>query len=468
MGIKQISPYRGCERRMKMDKKLLKLILVIAVPVIIENLFQVLLGITDTFFVSKISEEAIAAVGITNLWMNVMIAFFVAIGIGTVALVSRAWGRGDKEEVAIIGDQTIVLSTLLGILFGFIFFVFRQPILSLLGASGGVLKFGIHYFNTVAVPVVFLSLHMGLSSVFKAVGMTKLTMKVGLVMNIINILLDYILILGFGIIPPMGIIGAGLATTVSRIIGASILYFYWRKEIVRTTGLNGYKPNLHVNKSIDSQILKVGIPAGIEKLFMRFGQLIYGWLIIRIGTADYIGHNIAGTIESVSYLPAMGFGVAAATLIGQSLGKKEYERAKQSGWYAYLLGSMVMVMIASVFFFGGEWLAMQFTDDPLIIEKVASVLKLIALFQPFLGSTTIIASALQGAGETRMPMILTGIGIWGIRITGVYVLGLQMGLGLFGVWIAYVCDIVIRGSILLWLFNRGKWQDIELPRVVVD
>lgn len=451
-----------------MDKKLLRLILVIALPVIIENLFQVLLGITDTFFVSKISEEAIAGVAITNLWMNVMIAFFVAIGIGTVALVSRAWGRGDKEEVVLIGHQTILLSTTLGLLFGLIFFILRKPILSLLGASGGVLNEGIHYFNMVAVPVVFLSLHMGLSSVFKALAMTKLTMKVGLLMNIINMLLDYILIMGAGFIPPLGILGAGLATTLSRIIGGSILYFHWRTQFVKASRSNKDTSNVHFHKSTAIHLLQVGIPAGIEKLFMRFGQLIYGWLIIKIGTADYIGHNIAGTIESVSYLPAMGFGVAGASLIGQSLGKKDYIRAKKAGWYAYGLGSGIMVIIASTFFFGGEWLAMQFTDNPLIIEKVASVLRLIALFQPFLGSTTIMASALQGAGETRIPMILTAIGIWGIRLTGVYILGLKIGLGLFGVWTAYVCDIVIRGTLLLWLFNRGKWQEIELPRQIVD
>lgn len=433
-----------------------------AIPVIIENFLQVLLGISDTYFVSKISGQAIAAVGMTNLLMNVLIAFFIAIGTGAVALTARAHGSGDENRVDNIARQAIVLSLYIGVVLGLVLYITRTPILKMLGAEGQVLALGHTYFKSVAIPSVILSLLMVVSSLFKSVGNTKITMKVGILMNGVNILLDIILIFGFGPIPPMGILGAGLATTFARLLGAIILLYVWLVHHDKGKTFSQWLVAFQLRKSGVYNILKIGIPAGLEKLFMRFGQLIYGWMIIKIGTADYIGHNIAGAIESVSYLPAMGFGVASSVLVGQYLGAGQKEKAKTAGLSAFIMGSVMMMVIAIAFFFGGEWLTAQYTDDPLVIEKSTAVLKLIALFQPFLCSTMVVSSALQGAGETKIPMVLTLLGIWGLRITGVYVFGLQMGIGLFGVWIAYVLDIVFRGSLLVYFFVKGKWQSIEL------
>jgi len=443
----------------------LKMVLLLAVPVIIENFLQVLLGMTDTYFVSKISGEAIGAVGMTNLFMNVLIAFFIAIGTGTVALTARAYGGGEKQKVSHIGTQAIALSLYVGIGFGLFLYLFSDGVLTVLGARGSMLTLARVYFRVVAVPSVALSLLMVVSNLFRAIGNTKIPLKVGVVMNILNILLDVLLIFGWGPIPGLGILGAGIATTLSRVFAAGLLLYLWIRDQHQPGVESCWKDYLLLKGNAPRGILSIGMPAGVEKLFMRFGQLLYGWMIIKIGTADYIGHNIAGTIESVSYLPAMGFGVAASTLVGQHLGAKDHKKAVQDGWSAFLMGSLFMILIAQVFFFGGEWLAMQYSQDPIVISKVRTVLKLIALFQPFLCSTVVISSALQGAGETRFPMYLTVIGIWGIRIVGVYVLGIRFGWGLLGVWISYATDIVFRGSLLLWYYGKGEWKKIKLPEI---
>lgn len=195
---------------------------------------------------------------------------------------------------------------------------------------------------------------------------------------------------------------------------------------------------------------------------MRSGQLIYGGMIIRIGTEAYAAHNIAGTIETFSYLPGMGFGVAAATLVGQNLGGKKEDMAQKSGLISYLLASGFMVVVGIIFYILAPFLAGLFTKDIVVINQVVEVLRIIALFQPFLCATLVITSDLQGAGDTKFPMYSSLIGIWGIRVLGVYILCIRLGFGLVGVWISYTIDITIRGIILMTRFLKGKWKKINI------
>jgi Na+-driven multidrug efflux pump len=163
-----------------------------------------------------------------------------------------------------------------------------------------------------------------------------------------------------------------------------------------------------------------------------------------------------------SYLPGMGFGVAAATLVGQRLGADKPTEAKRMGLMSYYLATVVMVILGVVFYLFAPWLAGIFSRDPVVIQQVVSVLRIIALFQPFLCITLVITSALQGAGDTKFPMYSTFIGIWGIRVLGVYVASVLFRLGLVGVWLIYALDVTVRGIILMVRFMRGKWQEINI------
>lgn len=343
---------------------------------------------------------------------------------------------------------------------GIINLTFSKNILLFLGAEERVLQYALPYFLSVAVPSVFLCLMMVLSSCLRGAGDTKTPMKIAIVSNVINIVLDYILIFGIFNFNGLGILGAGIATTISRIVGAILLL---RK-------INSNETKIHINIlgkwSIDKDILKsitkIGLPAGFEKLIMRFGQLVYGGLIIKIGTEAYAAHNIAGTIEAFSYLPGMGFGVAAATLVGQSLGAKKADEAQRYGLISYFLATGFMVIVAASFYIFAPFLAGLFSEDQEVIDLVVKVLRIIALFQPFLCITLVITSALQGAGDTKFPMYSTFIGIWGVRVLGTYILGMKLNMGLVGVWLSYALDVTVRGIILMIRFMKGKWKEIKI------
>lgn len=468
-----ISPYGGyeyyiggydleeeCNLLRRFDKKSIITIMTLALPAMIENILQVLIGSVDTYFIGKIGTEAIASVGATNLIMNVYIAFFLALGVGTTAIVSRNIGANDIENANNAVKQSIIMTMAIGLLIGAINLIFSKEILSILGAEERVLEYALPYFFSVAVPLIFLGLMMVLSSSLRGVGDTKTPMKIAIVSNIVNIVLDYILIFGIFNFTGLGILGAGIATTISRIIGAILLL----------RAINGEKAKIHINifdkwyidKNILKSITKIGLPAGVEKLIMRFGQLIYGGLIIKIGTEAYAAHNIAGTIETFSYLPGMGFGVAAATLVGQNLGARKVDEAKKNGLTSYFLSTVFMVLVGAVFYIFAPFFASLFSEDLEVINLVVKVLRIIALFQPFLCVTLVITSALQGAGDTKFPMYSTFIGIWGVRVLGVYILGIKLNLGLVGVWLAYALDVTVRGTILMVRFMRGKWKDISI------
>jgi len=435
-------------------------ILTLAIPVIIESISQTLMGIADMYFVGKIGTEAIASVGITNMTMNMYIAFFIAVGIGTTAIVARAVGAKEYGLAQKAVQQSVTLAMIIGIIIGIINYLFAKNILLLLGAETGVMVYALPYYRAVAVPAVFLSMTTTISSAFRGAGDTKTPMKIALLANVINIVLDYILIFGILNFTGLGILGAGLATTISRAISTLLLIAKISKSSSPIKS-NIFK-NWNIDKKMFKSILNIGLPAGFEKIFMRAGQLVYMSLIIKIGTDAYAAHSIGGTIESISYLPGIGFAVAASTLIGQNLGANEPEKAMKYTIVAYLLGAIVMTSLGIIAFFFGAEIASLFSQDPKIYELVGTVMKIKVFSEPFSAMALIITAALQGAGDTKFPMFLTFAGIWIFRVLGIYVLGIKLQYGLLGVWVAIIVDLVVRGVILMIRFLRGRWKDIQI------
>ncbi len=451
-------PHGGIkEERMNIKKENLlnvKTILILAIPVIFENIFQIFLGTNDTFFAGQLHDNAIAGIGVTNLIVNIFIAFYTAVSVGVTAVVARNIGKKDYEQANKAVKQSIILGIVIGFLVGFISLIFCKPLLKLSGASDEILEYAIPYYMIVAVPSIFLCLSLILSSCLRAAKDTKTPMILSISSNILDIILNFIFIkLGWGIF------GLGLSTTLSRCISVVIMIIKLSKG---TSGIKLDLRNWHFEKEYFFTIARIGLPAGIEKLVMRFGQLVYNGMIISIGTGVYVAHNIAGSIESYSYIPAMGFGVATTTLVGVSLGEKNPKQAKKLTFLADGISTICMLGIGIIFFIFAPQLAGIFTKTKEIKDMIISVLRLIALFQPFVALTQILTSALQGAGDTKFPMYATLIGIWVIRVGVGYILAVQLGFGLLGVWWGYALDLLLRSILLLIRFLRGKWQTIVI------
>lgn len=433
-------------------------ILSLAAPIMIENLLQTLLGTTDTYFAGGLADEAIAGISVTNLIVNLLLSFFTAVSVGTVAIVSRAYGRKDLVHLHRSIRHSLVLGTGIGLAAGLLCALFSVPILRLSGADTATLAFALPYYRIVAVPCVVLSLQLILSSCLRAMKDTKAPMYITGASNLLNIILNIVLLkLGFKIF------GLGLATTLSRSVSVLLLLLRLRAKKAASGELANVSPHPYrFTRGEFAAIIQIGIPAGIEKLAMRVGQLVYNGMILSIGTTAYVAHNIAGVIESYSYIPAMGFGLAVCTIVGVSLGENNPSQAKKQTALAYRMAAGLMLLIGLVFFLFAPQLAAVFTQTEAVRRSVVSVLRIIAFFQPFTALVQIMTNALQGAGDTKFPMAATLFGIWGIRLGIGYLLAIPLRLGLNGVWYAYAMDVTIRGLLLLRRFRQGKWQHIAL------
>jgi putative MATE family efflux protein len=435
------------------NSQILKTIFLLAMPAVIENFFQTILGFVDTLFVSKLGLIEVSAVGVTNAILAVYIAIFMSVGISANVLVAKNVGARNADKAREIGQQSIILATILGLLFGLLSIFFAEPLLRLMGVEHNVLAPAISYFQIVAIPSIFISLMFVLSSIIRGNGDTKTPMKISIYINLINIVLDYILIFGFFIFPALGLEGAAYATVAARLIGVIGLAYYLIKEKKVSTNLFNWK----INKEIQWNLITLGTPAAGERLVMRIGQVLYFGMIVALGTNTFAAHQIAGNIEVFSYMIGYGFATAATILVSQRLGGNDVAGAKRYGNLSILMGTLFMTFFGILLFVLGEWAAHFFTDDIVVVKQIKTALQIDTFIQPFLAVVLILTGIYQAAENTKFPMYTTAIGIWLIRTLGVYFLGVHWGWGIAGVWIAIGLDNLFRAVWLWFYYHNNQW-----------
>lgn len=432
-----------------------KIILALAFPAIIENFFQTIIGFVDILFISKIGLVEVSAVGVTNAILQVYFAIFMSLGVAVNIYIARYIGSNDHQKAKLVAQQSIVLAVILGVIFGILTLLFAPSLLSLMGADEEVITAGTLYFQIVAVPSIFISLMFVLASILRGTGDTKTPMKVSIVINILHVGLDYILIFGFFFIPAMGIVGAALATVAVRMIGVILLWYYLRKSKSNVGKFERkyWKPI----KSFQLDLMTMGGPAAGERLVMRIGQVLYFGFVLQLGTHTFAAHQIAGSIEIFSYMIGYGLATAATILVGQHIGAGRYEEAQQYGKLITYISIGIMSVFGLILFLTAGWAGHLFTSDQQVISEIRIALQIDAFIQPFLAMVLVLTGVFQGGGNTKYPMYITAIGIWAIRTIGVYVLGISLGFGIAGVWIAIGLDNLFRAIILWRKFTKKEW-----------
>ncbi|MGQ7334534.1 MATE family efflux transporter [Streptococcus suis] len=428
------------------SKRLGSEIIRLALPATIENIFQTLVGFFDTLLIAQLGLVAVTAVGLANTILNVYLAVFLAIGVGGTALIARSLGAGQKEKARQYARQTQELSIAGGIVFGFISIFFGRWMLQAMGASGSALEDAQVFFYWVGGFSLLHASMTSLGTILRATGDTVTPMKVGIITNVTNVLLDYFLIFGFGSWDGLGILGTALGTIFARLLGCYLL----TREVQKSElALSFQKSRLWKDYQ---ELVHLTIPAALERLVMRLGQVIYFSLIVALGTTVYASHMIAGNIESFTYMPAYGLATAAAVLIGQSLGKGDISTVRKVAFLSSAYGVVIMSLLGIVLYFGAPNFAQLFTKDLEAIHQVVIALKIDAFNQPGLAVSLIMAGALQGLGDTKSPLYSTAIGMWGLRVVGVIVLGQILGWGIAGVWLSILIDLFLRAIFLTWRF----------------
>ncbi|MGT2711519.1 MATE family efflux transporter [Streptococcus oriscaviae] len=428
------------------EHQLGKEIIRLALPATVENIFQTLVGFVDTLLIAQLGLVAVTAVGLANAILNVYLAVFLAIGVGGTALIARSLGAGQLEKARRYAGQVQEVSIVAGILFGLVSILFGHWLLQAMGAEATVLEEAQVFFYWVGGLAVLHASMTSLGTILRASGDTVTPMKIGLMTNIVNLGLDYLLIFGIGSWSGLGILGTALGTILARLLGAYLLF----REVQKTD--MAFRLAVKLVWSDYKELITLTIPAALERLVMRLGQVVYFSLILALGTTVYASHMIAGNIESFTYMPAYGLATAAAVMVGQALGQKDLKKIRQIGLLSSVYGVLVMSCLGVILFVGAPYFAGLFTGEAEAIQQVVIALRIDAFNQPGLAVSLIMAGALQGMGDTRSPLYSTMIGMWGVRVLGVILFGQLLQWGIGGIWLSILIDLLLRATFLSWRF----------------
>lgn len=438
------------------NKEVIKL----AAPALAEQIMMSLIGMADMIMVSRIGPAAIAAVGLSNQPMMFAMAIFMALNVGTTAVVARHVGANESDAANETARQSLILVGLLGVIMATIMFFSAEWILLFMGAEPDTMAHAVTYFRIVSVSMIFNTIQMSVNSMVRGAGDTKSPMSNNMTVNVINLVGNFLLINGIWFFPKLGVTGAALATAFSRLVG-SILAL----SLVLIPGKRitvSFKERFHFNWDIATRVAKIGFPAAIEQFIMRGGMIIFTRTISGLGTVTYAAHQVALNITSLSFTTGMGFAMSATSLVGRSLGAKKPDMAEMLANSAHKLAMMVSGAVAVILFFFGRQVALLYSNDLAVITQAAIALKIIALVQPSQSTQFVLAGALRGAGDTKWPLYSTIIGVWGFRVLLSYLFVQVLGYRLVGAWVAMAVDQFARSSIILYRFRSNKWKHVRV------
>jgi len=429
-------------------------VLELAGPSLMEMALVTFVNMADMMMVGRLGPAAIAAVGLTNQPVFFAMASFIALNVGTTAVIARSIGAGEDDVANDAMRQSLMLVIVMGLVVSVLGFTFAGNILNFMGAEADVLPLGTGYMKIIAAGGVFMVVSMSLTAALRGAGDTVSPMKANMVANVTNVIGNYLLIYGKFGFPQLGVPGAALATTIARIIAFILLL---RVAISGNSHLHLTGP-FRLNRQLLGRIIRVGIPSAVEQVVLRAGQLTYVRIVAGFGTTVIAAHQIGMNIMNLSFMPGMAFAIAATTLVGQGLGAGMPDVAESWARETRRMGTFVSGCMALLFILFGKYIAMLYTSDPEVIARTATVLRILGFVQPAQSTQFILAGGLRGAGDTKWPLYSTAIGVWGFRVAVGYVLAVVMGLELVGAWMGMAIDQLARSAIIALRFRSGKWK----------
>lgn len=436
-------------------------VLALAWPAIVDQFLTMAVNMVDTAMVGRLGASALAAVGLGAQVMMMATAIFASVTTGTTALVARFIGASEPEEACRTARQSLILGVCIAFVTSLFFVVFADGIVEVLfsQAETDVLAGAAAYVRIVGLGLIPQFLLIVTNSVLRGAGDTKTPMRITATANVVNAIGNYLLIFGIGVFPRLEVRGAAVATTIAHCVGAflAIRVLFGGKSVVRLSFHDDFLPDATILK----RILNVGIPAGMEQGVMRVGQLAFTMILSSLGTVAYAAHRIAMQAESLSFMPGFGFALAATSLVGQALGAGNPQEAEHVGLEAARIAAYGMGLMGLLFLAFPRALVAVFTSDQAVISHSAAAIRIVAISQPFMAVHMVLAGGLRGAGDTRTVMLVSLVGICGVRLALASLL-VYLGYGLVGAWIAMSVDLIIRGCLLYWRFRHGTWKEVKV------
>ncbi len=433
----------------------------LAAPLILQNLSQTLLGVVDTFFVSRIGTEALAAVGLASVMFFAVLMLFRGTANSTVAFVGRAHGEGDDAKIGVAVWRSLNMIAWLSLVILLMPLAFTYVMLVAAPADGSsVGALGTRYLQIRSFEIPLIMFSAVIWGFLVGRGDSRTPMILAWITVLTNILLDWMLVLGNLGMPQLGVAGAAYATVlangVNALISAAIL---WRKSNRERFGTG--QARLASRRELWS-VLRVGLPMGLGDFIEIASFSTFFALIARLGTEMLAANQIALQYMSISFTFGFAMNMATASLVAQYLGAKQPDFAEAVGYRGCLLAMLGMGLIGLSYLIAPTALMQVFTAEASVIEAGVAVLRLVALYQIFDAVGIVLAGALNGAGDTTFTMVARTVLAWGFFIPLVWVMIFPLQSGIWGAWLAALGYLGGLSLLYLWRFRSGKWKAIVL------
>ena len=425
-------------------------------PMLLIMVLNFLVGLTDVYVAGLISSQVQGAIGyITQLYF-LLIILANAIGIGTVSLVSQASGAGQTQEVIHLSRQSLIFGILIAFFLSLGGWLFPDWIVRLSGVPEPIRTVAATFLRIFALalgPNYFLIIS---GAVFRARGEPKKPLLIMTVVSLLNILLEFGLVFGYGPLPELGYAGIAAATAIAFVAGAMLTFLLllhpsWRPVL---------RPPFRLEWGFVKVLSTRSWPIALLQLVWNAGSVALFYLLGRLGPESIsalAAFSNGLRLEAVIYLPAFALHMAASVMVGQNLGAGLEDRAARSGWQIAGTGALVLGILAGVIYFLSETLAGFLTTDPLVFRETVRYLKIAMFSEPFMAASLALSGGMQGAGDARSPLYVISAAMWLVRLPLAYLFAFSLALGPTGIWLAMTISMIIQGILMAWRFKSGKW-----------
>ncbi|MBQ5363155.1 MAG: MATE family efflux transporter [Clostridia bacterium] len=448
---------------------LLPTVVSLALPTMLEQLMHTAVQYVDTAMVGSLGTQASAAVGSTGTVGWLVGSSLSALGVGFLSYIARSMGAGDKEKCRRACAQAVLAVLVAGILFTVLTLTLSPVVPVVMQVDPDIRDLAATYFFIVYTPMLFRAASIIFGGVLRGAGDTKTPMRVGILVNVVNVVLNFLLIYPtrtlalpwFDLLIPgagWGVIGAGVASAVSFAVGGiAITVAVFRHPVISPRG-QGLRPD----KEILRPCLRVAMPNMAQRFATSLGYVVFASMINSLGDISTAAHGFANTVESAFYIPGFGMQAAAATLAGNCVGAKDKGKLKDLGRLMLVCEVLLMILSGGLLFLLAEPMMRIFSSDPAVISLGTTVLRMVALSEPFYGVTIITEGMMQGVGNTKIPFVFNVIGMWGMRILGTFLcLWLLPNPTLVAAWACMIAHNLALFCMFTVYYKKGKWSPLH-------
>ncbi len=432
-------------------------ILTLSLPIIGAQVSQNIVNLIDTAMVGRVGVNALAAVGMGGFMAFVFQSIFMGLGTGVQAQVSRRKGEGEYSKLAFPLNAGLFIIFTVGLIFSGIVYSLVPSIFPLLNNDPNVLEGGIPYLEMRSLGLIFVSTNFCFRAFWNGVDRPSFYLGTLVITNLTNVVLNYTLIFGKFGFPEMGIEGAGLATTISYVVG-TLTYFFLGFSQARSMGFLKSLPS----KLRIKYLLKISLPNSMQQLFFSLGFTTMFWIIGEIGTPELGASNVLINLILVAILPGLGFGLANTTLVGQAIGKGDNEDAKLWGWQVSVVCIIFVFIITIPFWAIPTFVIKIFTDESIVIELAKLPLIISGIFICIDSAGLTLMNALLGAGDSKRTMQISIFTQWILFLPIAFFIGPHLGYGLIEVWCWYALYRIIQSALFAWSWHQERWKGIAV------